>query len=135
MQNMEAELNEEALWLSYLIKKYGNPVTNPKDFYNRVVEDYEHWDQELSGEHFNFPVKMIKSDIINAYSECQHTINSDTISRKRGRHTYLYGGTGFIDRGEYTDIYEGSARDFLMSLNNNGFSRWVDEDEEVDFIL
>lgn len=140
---MEAETNEEALWLTYLLERYGNPVTNPKDFYDRVVEDYMHWDQELFGEHFDFPVKMSKKDIIEAYCECQRDINGDNITRDMDDGRVLYGDEDFLSDFDDNDVYEGSAMEYLATLNDKGFKRWVeydedgeenDDSEEVDFI-
>lgn len=141
--------------LSALRKLFNNLKNNPVVYIDKFpkITDYGVLIDTVENDYLNFcnetefnslfvdyQVYMSKRDIIAAYAKIQEHINGDTVFRfnKDGiydrKNPKVY-EPGFIKDGEFEDYYEGSAKNFLESLNDKKIFGRIAEGELVDFII
>ncbi|WP_026653529.1 hypothetical protein [Butyrivibrio proteoclasticus] len=111
--------------------KFIKYVTTSKELVDHVLEEYRRCDAELNSLYFDFRVKMKKADILTAYAELQDIINGDAVVHLEGDKE----ADKLIPEGMYEDIYEGSCKDFLESLNDGNVFARFDDDERLEFIF
>lgn len=124
------------------MEKKSGVITSYDALISYVVSEYQQYATELNALFFDIPVKMKKSEILEAYAEIQRIINGDQVVRLE--HIETNGNTvggeiadNLIADGTYEEIYDGNCKDFLKSFNGReqetGFCRY-DENELLDFI-
>lgn len=100
-----------------------NIITTKEELCKKVTDDYCSYSTELNGLFFDFPVKMEKGEILEAYAELMDCINGDDVVYPAGPHL--------------KEIYKGNCKDFLEGLNGaEGYHRYCygDLSEELDFV-
>lgn len=117
--------------------------TNADELFKYVYDAYMNDSVELSSAYFDFNVKMPEKDILLAWKLAQENINGDYVYRSAGTKEWIdetrpvYDeDDNFVPEGEYEDIYEGKAGEFLSKFNDRRFGRrdYEDSPEEFDFI-
>ena len=107
-------------------------ITSPDEMIDKVFEEYRKYDSELCSLHFNFDVKMKKSDILEAYAEIQRRINGDDVVRiENGKEADEL----IPDDPVYDEIYSGNLMEYLESFNGNKEFVRIVENEISSFIF
>ena len=105
-------------------------LRSPESLYEYVCKGYKANEVELSSAFFDVNVEMPEKDIIETFARCQKEINGDDcVCIKDGIEQ-----EELIPEGEYQDIYKGNCQRYLDAFDDKRFHRFIDEEEEVDFV-
>jgi hypothetical protein len=111
--------------------------TNADELYEYVHDYFMNSSVELSTAYFGINVRMREKDILLAWKMAQEDLNGDYVYRDGDGDGENDSDEDFIPEGEYEDIYEGIAEEFLNNFKDTRFHRKDypgEEDEEFDFI-
>ena len=102
-------------------------ITTPRELYDKVLEDYMKDDVELNSEFFDFDVRMLVKDILEAYKQLQSSINgdmvlslADPIITQHTFDTYISGKEQpLMTLLDEEKVYEGNLKKLLLAFSEH----------------